>query len=248
MTGFLFLRVKQIIREAPEAATFVLEHSEHVPYKAGQFLTLIFERHGKEIRRSFSLSSSPEVDPDLRITVKQVENGEFSRYLLKSLKVGDRLKAIYPAGRFILPETISGPADVFLLAAGSGIVPVFSILKTLLAGYPGVKTTLIYSNWSEQSTIFRDEINTLSEKYPSILKVLHVLSHPGNELGPGQAIHGHLNNQLLERLVEQYLNFDKSKSLFFICGPFTYMRMAQITLRVAEIGRASCRERVCQYV
>src|SRR3546814_7225726 len=107
MTGFLFLRVKQIIREAPEAATFVLEHSEHVPYKAGQFLTLLFERHGKVIRRSFSFSSSPEVDPDLRITVKQVENGEFSRYLLNSLTVGGRLKAFNTAGQFILSDTIS---------------------------------------------------------------------------------------------------------------------------------------------
>lgn len=234
MTGYLLLRIKQIVWETRDAATFVLENTNReqpVLYEAGQFLTLIFERQGKEIRRSYSLSSAPDIDENFRITVKQVENGEFSRHLLSSLKEGEVLKALHPAGRFTFPEFQSGPADVFFLAAGSGIVPVFSMLKTLLPARPDLRITLVYSNRSEKTTIFRDQINALAERYPAQFRVIHILSRP---LEPaGGIIYGHLNNHLLEDLVEQYLNFEKSKALFFICGPFTYLRMARITLRAA---------------
>ncbi|WP_158640617.1 ferredoxin--NADP reductase [Anseongella ginsenosidimutans] len=233
MKGYLILRIRQIIRETPDAATFVLEQEDGSPvrYRAGQFLTLIFERHGKEVRRSYSLSSSPGIDAGLRITVKQMENGEFSRYLLSRLKPGDCLKALSPAGRFTFPDSFSGPADVFLLAAGSGIVPVFSILKMLLTSRPDLKITLVYSNYNEESTIFRKEIDALSRDYSQQFHYIHILSQPHRVAV--NVIHGHLNNLLLERLVEKHLHFERSEALFFICGPFTYMRMVQITLRVA---------------
>jgi len=254
MKGYLLLRIREIIRETPHAATFVLETEETRPfdYKPGQFLTLVFDRRGKEVRRSYSFSSTPGVDPFPMITVKQVENGEISRYLLSELKEGDRIKALPPAGRFVFPEDFSGRRDVFLLAAGSGIVPVFSILKSLLAtpdsmreGSAEPKITLLYSNYNEENIIFREQIDALCRAHPSRFRCLHLLSRPSGSYhrpyqaeghapasGPfPQVIQGYLNNQLLERLVASLMQFGKADALFFICGPFTYMRMAQITLR-----------------
>ncbi|HYH56767.1 MAG TPA: FAD-binding oxidoreductase, partial [Anseongella sp.] len=224
MSGYLFLRIKQIIHETPEAATFVLENisGKKVPYKAGQFLTFIFNRHGKEARRSFSLSSAPGIDKHLSVTVKRLDNGEFSRYMLSSLNEGDVLKSLYPAGRFTFDETCKGPADVFLLAAGSGIVPVFSILKQILQTRPDLRVTLIYSNYSESSIIFREVLRKL-EKAHSGFRCIHILSHP--ERQAADARQGHLNNRQLELLVRDHMRFPKERALFFICGPFTYMRM-----------------------
>lgn len=213
---------------------------EKVPYRAGQFLTFIFERHGREVRRSFSLSSAPGIDNDLSVTVKRLENGEFSRYMLSELRQGDILKSLYPAGRFTFDESFRGPGDIFLLAAGSGIVPIFSILKTLLKNRPDLKITLLYSNYTEESIIFRDAIENAERAHSLQFRCIHILSHPERPAGSGKlagkTVHGHLNNHRLERLVERYLHFEKKRARFFICGPFAYMRMAQITLRAARFG------------
>lgn len=236
MKGKLLLRIDEIIPETPRAATFVFDVIEGGPvhYKAGQFLTFIFERQGKEVRRSYSLSSAPGIDARLSVTVKEVTNGEFSRYMLTALKVGDVLTALPPAGRFTLPESFRGGADIFLLAAGSGIVPVYSILKKLLSIKSDLRITLVYSNVNERNTLFREEIEGFARKHAGRFQCIHILTRPRSLHADGQAevIYGHLNNHLLEQLVLSRLHYDKSSALVYICGPFTYMRMAQITLRV----------------
>lgn len=249
MKGFLLLRIREIVRETPLAATFILETRDGEPlsYRPGQFLTLVFERRGMEIRRSYSFSSTPGVDPFPMITVKEVENGEISRFMLSELKPGDELRALPPAGRFVFPRSYQGPGDIILLAAGSGIVPVFSILKMLLREPLEVKIILYYSNYNEENIIFRKAIDALAQAHAPKFRCFHLLSRPAawhlrpdqlldqdpNEpVSVPQVIHGYLNNQFLERLMSRHLHYEKSLALFFICGPFTYMRMAQITLRV----------------
>src|SRR5688572_23471529 len=122
------LRLREIIRETKDAKTFVLEtiDGSMIPYKAGQFLTFIFETPNGEQRRNYSISSSPFLLEPLSITIKRIPNGIFSRQMVDKARQGDRLITIGASGFFTFPDDMSRVRQLFLLAAGSGITPVFS--------------------------------------------------------------------------------------------------------------------------
>jgi len=216
----LQLKVEAIKWELPDAATFFLSEvsGKKIHYKAGQFITLVFTHHDEDIRRSYSLSSSPDEDL-LSITIKRIANGEISRFLLTKVKQGDILNAVEPAGRFTI-EDFDAEKDIFLFAAGSGIVPILAQLKYVLKRPGKSRLVLIYSNQNEQSVLFRDELNGLLLKYPGRLKIIHLLSSEGNRL----------NNLAAEQLVSRNLQYDPPRAEFYTCGPFAYMRMIRLTL------------------
>jgi ferredoxin-NADP reductase len=216
----LQLKVEVIKWELPDAATLYFTEiaGKKINYKAGQFITLVFDHHDEEIRRSYSLSSSPDEEA-LSITVKRIANGEISRYLLTKIKPGDIINAVEPAGRFTIVD-IESDKDIFLFAAGSGIVPIFSQLKYLLNRPGKSRLTLIYSNQNENSILFRDEINALAAQNPNRLKVIHLLSSQANRL----------NNLVVEQLVGQNLTSISAQAEFYTCGPYDYMRMIRLTL------------------
>jgi ferredoxin-NADP reductase len=218
----LNLRVDEIKWELPDVATFYLVNTggKKVHYKAGQFITLVFNHHGEEVRRSYSLSSSPYEDR-LAITVKRISNGEISRFLLTKVKVGDIIIAVKPAGVFTLrDEDIEAEKDMVFFAAGSGITPVFSQLKYLLNQPGKSKAHLIYSSLDKQSIIFNNELNALAHKFPHRLNITYLLSSDANRL----------NNLIVERLVNNQIVFSRDKAEFYLCGPFVYMRMIRLTL------------------
>src|SRR6186713_3048049 len=113
---YLQLRIKDIIKETPDAFTYRFENK--IQYQAGQFLTFLITLHGTEYRRSYSFSSTPGIDEYPAVTIREKENGEISRHILRNWKTGDILTAIQPSGRFTL-ETSTSPRDIFLLGAGS---------------------------------------------------------------------------------------------------------------------------------
>jgi ferredoxin-NADP reductase len=228
----LQLRVEAIRWELPDAATFLLAEisGKKINYKAGQFITLVFDHHHEEIRRSYSLSSSP-AEPMLSITVKRIANGEISRYLLTKIKPGDILDAVEPAGRFVI-DNFEEEKDIFLFAAGSGVVPIFSQLKNLLS-YPGKsKLTLIYSNQNDKSILFEDELHQLKNNYATRFKIIHLLSSEGKRL----------TNQMVEQLVTENIRFRWDRAEFYTCGPFDYMRMIRLTLLYMGIEAAQIRK------
>ncbi|MCF3112193.1 iron-sulfur cluster-binding domain-containing protein [Niabella sp. CC-SYL272] len=220
------LRIAAIIEETADAKTFVVEPLDgwQPVYRSGQFLTLIFQNHLGAQRRSFSISSSPVTDPRLAFTVKKLDNGEFSRYLVYKAKAGDVLKTSGISGFFVLPDDTRGKQFCFL-AAGSGITPCFSLIKTLL------KTTeapiiLLYSNRSEADTIFYGELKLLQDAYAGRLLIHFMFSnHP-------EILQKRLSHWVLTHLVEQHLPVQIRKdTLFYICGPYEYMLMADISLK-----------------
>ena len=171
------LQITRIQTETPDTKTFYLKNTsgETINYQAGQFLTLLFIINGKEIRRSYSLSSSPDVDEALSITVKRVANGEISRYLHDEIQVGDTLTCLPPTGRFVLPTPVDSVKHYVFIVAGSGIVPVFAQLKTLMSkGFKG-QITLIYQTTNPLNTIFYDKITAYTEGGKNI-KVLYFFS------------------------------------------------------------------------
>src|SRR5688572_15762301 len=143
----LQLRIEDIKQETADAATFLLSDANgaRIPYLAGQFITLVFNHHGQEIRRSYSLSSSPD-ETMLAITVKRIANGEISRFMLSRIKKGAVLNAVPPAGKFTLSKEALEAPNLIYFAAGSGIVPVYSQLKFLLARAGNTRMVLFYSN------------------------------------------------------------------------------------------------------
>jgi ferredoxin-NADP reductase len=226
MAGLLQLRIDEIKWELPDTATFYLvEVDGHkVPYKAGQFLTLIFNHHNQEIRRSYSLSSSPD-DDRLAITVKRITNGEISRFLLTKVNVGDVLTVAQPAGVFTV-NNYQSEKDILFFAAGSGITPVFSQIKYILNRPGKSKLHLIYSSQSGEAILFNNELNELLERYPERLNITHLLSSDANRL----------TNIMVEQLVNEQLAFEKEKAGFYLCGPFVYMRMIRLTLLYMGVG------------
>lgn len=224
---FLYLRVVRIVAETADANSYFLElvDGQPVSYRAGQFLTLILTHNGHEVRRSYSLSSAPG-EEQLQLTVKRVQNGEISRYLHNTLRVGDVLTSLRPAGRFTLNE--DQPGDVVLMGAGSGITPLFALLKQILRTDTNRLVTLLYSNPNERSIIFRDELDGLQRQFPDRFRLIYLLSDPSDDW---TGLRGRLNNILLERLLPQLVGTAPPKTLlFYLCGPGDYMRMVQFTL------------------
>lgn len=256
------LKVVTILPEAKDTNTIFLETADGRPleYQAGQFLTFLLHFQGKELRRSYSLSSVPGVDRIPSITVKRVENGAASRYLLDHLKVGDELEALPPAGRFVLtgmgPEeheatnpatpdkrhigmsAVSSGREIFFIAAGSGMAPVFPLLQmALMAGKAG-RVVLISQHRDEASILFREQLEQLVAKYGGRFRWVNLLSQGQATVGiQAAAINARLNNWLLEDLLGKLLmeggtgSPDVGCPLFYLCGPAAFMRMAQFTIR-----------------
>jgi ferredoxin-NADP reductase len=228
----LQVKIKAIKWETADTATFFLNEvsGKKTHYKAGQFITLVFTHHDEEIRRSYSLSSSPDED-SLAITIKRITNGEISRFMLTKLKPGDILNAVEPAGRFTIGNA-SSQKDIFLFAAGSGVTPIFAQLKYALTRPGNSRFILIYSSQNKSSILFRQQLDELASAHPGRLKIIHLLSSEGNRL----------NNVMVEQLVKQNVYFDINKAEFYLCGPFAYMRMVRLTLLFMGIEPAQTRK------
>ncbi|MBZ4187318.1 flavin reductase family protein [Niabella beijingensis] len=220
------LRIVKIIPETADAKTFVVEPlgGWEAVYQSGQFLTLIFYNHLGEQRRSFSISSSPAAGEALSFTVKKLDNGEFSRYLIYRARVGDVLETSGISGFFVLPGDIKGKRFCFL-AAGSGITPCFSLIKTLLKTTTA-QVVLLYSNRSETDTIFYEQLKVLRETYADRLLIRFMFSnHP-------EVLQKRLSHWVLTHFVESHLPEDlRKQTLFYVCGPYDYMLMAGISLK-----------------
>jgi len=239
--SLIFLRVRNIIIEKHNVKTFVFERTggEKLNYSAGQFLTFLIDMHGHEVRRSYSMSSAPEVDEFPAITIKRVSNGEISRFWLDHVQEDDVFRSLPPSGRFVLEKQNAEPKDIFLIGAGSGITPLFSILKQALVTENESIVTLIYANRSQSHTLFWDHILDWQRQFPIRLKVIHIHSQPSDEWN---GIRGRINNTRLEQLVKSSLNFPSNRAQFFICGPFELMRSMEITLHFMGFSSGQIRK------
>jgi len=222
----LQLRITEISQQPGENVFIRLEPLDGImpAYEAGQFLTVIFDVKGKEIRRSYSICSSPDADEPLSIAVKLVENGEISKNLHHKTAVGDILTALPPTGLFTYSPLANVKRTVFLFAAGVGITPVFSILKTALIKEDNSHIVLIYSNKSQSSTLFYEELNTWQERFPDRFKLIYLFSDSK------RLQFARLNSFLIHDLFNANLKYDQSDALCYTCGPIDYMVMCRISL------------------
>jgi ferredoxin-NADP reductase len=232
------LRIAAIIPETSNTKRFVLEQlsGPEYRYKPGQFLTLVFQGASGEERRSYSITSVAALNEPLSITVKRVENGAWSRHLIDHAQVGDELMCAGVSGMFVLPEDTSGYKQVFFLAAGSGISPVFALIKQILHSAPWLNVVLIYSNKSAADTIFYKDLIQLAEKSKGRLKIDFLFSSSNNLLK------SRLNNSLLTSMLQQHQHALRPEILCYICGPLEYMDTVSITLLTEGIPRENIRK------
>lgn len=197
-------------------------------YKAGQFLTLSFLFGEREVRRSYSFSSSPVLEEPYEITVKRVDNGEISRLLHHKIRIGDLVDVMAPQGLFTYEAEENSTRTVMLFAAGVGITPLFSILKTALVAEKNTKIVLVYSNSSREQTIFYDELNQWKEKYPDRFHIEYIWSNTKN------LVKARLNREYILELVKRYITAIDD-AVFYTCGPLFYMDLCRFTLLGAGV-------------
>ena len=177
----------------------------------GQYLTLRATIDGQDVRRSYSLCSAPD-EPGLTVGIKQVEGGVFSSWVCQALRVGDTLSVMTPDGRFGLVAEPGAARCFAAFVAGSGITPVLSLMKALLAGEPDSRFVLFYGNRSTDSIMFRSEIEDLKDRYLSRLSVFHVLSREEQDIF---VLNGHLDGEKVRALAGTLPSIDHA----FVCGP-----------------------------
>ena len=232
------LKVKEIIEETKDSITVVFEQpaSDPVIYKSGQFLTLITNIGGKDIRRAYSLCSSPYVDTDLAVTVKRVDEGMMSNWLPDNVKVGQTVKVMEPMGQFTTEFDQSNKRHLIMFAGGSGITPMLSIIKSTLTQEPDSIVSLIYCNRDIDSVIFKEELARWEAKYEGRLHVIHILDNaPMN----WQGYSGLLNPEMLQKLFERIPDWGIDKTTHLMCGPEGMMNNVETLLAERNIAKDS---------
>jgi len=228
------LTVKEIVVETKDAISIAFEQpgSGALHYKSGQFLTLITTVQGKEVRRAYSLCSSPFVDKDLVVSVKRVDKGLMSNWLPDNLKTGAKLKVMEPMGQFTTEFKKENKRHLILFAGGSGITPMMSIIKSLVTQEPDSICSLIYCNRDIDSIIFKNQFDQLQTKYEGRLHVIHILDNaPMN----WQGYSGLLNKEMLEKLFERIPNWGLEKTTYLMCGPEGMMKNVDMLLAEHKI-------------
>lgn len=238
------LTVVALTQETSDSVTIHLERPDRAPIasRPGQFLTLILPcgPGGKKERRAYSLSSTPQEAPRLSVTVKRVPGGLVSNYLLDTVAVGQALDVMEPLGNFTLSPSPKAARSLVLIGAGSGITPLMSMLKAVVATEPNSHVLLIYGNRNEESVIFQQQLADLESSTNGRLQVEHVYSQP---LRPGGAHRhtGRLNRTMLLRILEQRHQFPAEQAEYFMCGPEGLMTEARAALDLLRVPEARIR-------
>ncbi|GAB3204460.1 ring-1,2-phenylacetyl-CoA epoxidase subunit PaaE [Pontibacter aydingkolensis] len=230
---YLNLKVVEITRETSDAITIHFEHPEKqtIPYKPGQFLTLILNIDGKEVRRSYSLSSTPHEGPRLAVTIKRVSGGLVSNYLMDHAKVGEEIRVMQPIGNFCLTCAPDNQRHVLLFGAGSGITPLMSILKSVLREEPNSRVTLLYGNTDEDSIIFKDQLQNLEAEYVDRFKVAYIFSQPKQACEN----RGRMNQSLIIKILERLQLAKVDNAVYYMCGPEGMMDEVRHALNVLHV-------------
>lgn len=214
---FHTLKIAEVNRETEDTVSIAFEIPRELiteyKYESGQYLTLKALIDGEDVRRSYSLCSAPH-EGEWRVAIKQVENGKFSTYANSALKAGMEMEVMTPAGNFKVEPNKDAKKSYLLVAAGSGVTPVLSIMKTVLSEEPGSNIVLVYGNKGFNSIIFREEIEALKNQYMDRLQVLHVLSREslGNDLQKGR-----IDKDKIGTILKKYMNDEVDAA--YICGP-----------------------------
>ncbi|HKH60507.1 MAG TPA: FAD-binding oxidoreductase, partial [Flavitalea sp.] len=217
MVRFEKLTIRDIRKETPDCVSIAFDIPESLKpvyqFRQGQNLTLRLNLNDEELRRSYSICSSP-LDNELRIAVKKISQGKFSCHANLKLRKGDIIDVLPPTGNFYTELRTDHKKKYLAVAAGSGITPIISIIKATLGTEPESEFTLVYGNRNRSSIIFKEALEGLKNIYINRLTIIHVLSREKTDAAIN---HGRINAEKcvqLQRLVD-FKNMDE----IFLCGP-----------------------------
>ena len=215
---FRTLTIEDVRRETADCVSIAFkipsELKEEFSFHQGQNVTVRLTINGQEVRRSYSICSSP-LDGELRIAVKKVESGVFSTYANEQLQKGHTLEVLPPTGKFYTELNASNRKHYLAFAAGSGITPVLSLIKTTLALEPESSFTLVYGNRQRTSILFREELEALKNRYIQRLSIHHILSREQMDIPLNQ---GRIDVKKCGELCGRLIDLSTVDEVF-LCGP-----------------------------
>jgi ring-1,2-phenylacetyl-CoA epoxidase subunit PaaE len=234
MSSFYKLAIKEIIRETADAVSILFNVPEELQsnysFVAGQYVNVKVTLDGQEIRRAYSICAAPQ-SGELRIAVKSVKNGFFSKFANEKLSVGNVIEVGTPEGKFTFEPKADRQKNYAAFVAGSGITPVFSIIKSVLEEEPNSTFVLVYGNKSEKDTIFHNQLHDLQLQYVGRLFLQYVYSQSTAD------------NALLGRIDHTTVNYVlKSKhaemefSKYFLCGPEEMIEIVTAALKENNVS------------
>lgn len=230
MSKFHRLRVARLEPETRDAVAVTFDVPaalrERFRYHHGQHLTLRTAIEGRDFRRSYSICSAVQ-DDCLRIAIKRNPGGAFSEWANRALKSGDTLEVMPPMGHFSVPLDPRSRKHYLAFAAGSGITPLLSIIKTTLAVEPMSRFTLFYGNRASSTVMFREEVAALKDMHLARFNLVHVLSREAQDI---ELLHGRIDRPKAEALLAHWVDLDEIDTAF-VCGPDGMMQAVADALK-----------------
>ncbi len=228
------LKVKKVFRETADCISVLFDVPDELKpafvFKQGQNLTLRKSFDGQEVRRTYSICASP-LDGELRVAIKRIPEGVFSGYINEELRAGDTLEVMPPQGRFFTEAHPSQAKMYVAFAAGSGITPILSIIKTILRTEPQSRFCLVYGNRTRGSIIFKNELEALKNRFMDRLSIYHILSR---EKADAEILSGRIDAEKSRFFLEKIIAA-KSIDECFLCGPESMIHAVRDVLQNAGV-------------
>jgi len=238
MSKFNHLKVQSVVSETHDAVSVSFEVPDSLlvnyQYLPGQYTTLRLHINGETVNRSYSFCSSPYAGDPMTIAVKRVEGGKGSNFINTVLKPGMDIEVMEPMGNFHSPLSATNEKHYILFGGGSGITPLFSILKSVLIKEPKSHVTLFYGNRDTKSIIFKKQLDELAAKHTDRLKVVYILDK--DEAG-WAGYTGFVVKDMALKLLRENTNLNFQHAEFFICGPTPMMKEVESALSILGIPK-----------
>lgn len=211
------LRVREVIWETPDTISLLFDPpGKDFRYKPGQYISVILNLSDKQEKRYFYITSSPFTDRFPSITIKKVIDGKSSWLYFQQVKPGTVFEVTAPEGKFTPDLSEFHEYQYVFFAGGSGIIPLISIIKSILSEEPKSEVTLIYQNHNESSIIFYDQLEALEKANDSRCRIIHILSQPHHTW---QGRKGRINKPMIADILMEIPRLHIQKGYYYICGP-----------------------------
>jgi len=252
MSNFHNLKVEKIVRETGQCVSLHFEVpeslSEVFAHKPGQYLTLKTTIAGEDVRRAYSICSAPG-DEGVAVSIKQVQNGKMSTYINQQIKAGDVLEVMAPEGRFVVQTDPLAERDHYFFAAGSGITPIMSMIRTILEEEPKSSCYLLYGNRDEDNIIFKNSLDQMAATYEGQFTVDYVLSQPKREkkggllgaFSKGKTTWKGKTGRINKSVLDQWMDDTPSKTgrnEYYICGPAGMISLLKSYLQNMDVAES----------